>query len=57
MISRLIPSLIVGVVAAGMVFGASWLLFRRATRVTVSVAVTIAVLVIIGAFWILRPGL
>jgi hypothetical protein len=56
MISRLVPSLIVGLVAAGMVFGASFLLFRRATRVTGLVAVVIAVLVAMGAFWTLRQG-
>ena len=54
MISRLVPSLIVGAVAAAMVLGASLLLFRRVTRVTSLVAVVIAVLVCIGAFWTLR---
>ena len=56
MISRLVPSLIVGLVAAGMVFGASFLLFRRVTRVTGLVAVVIAVLVAVGAFWTLSQG-
>jgi hypothetical protein len=56
MMQRLAPSLIFGSVVAGMVFGATFLLFRKVTRTTALIAAIAAALFCVGAFWVLSPG-
>ena len=53
---KLIPSVIVAAMAAAMVLMVRFLVSKKLDRTTLIVALTVALVTCLAAFWVLSPG-